>query len=385
MVAFFTIGTYESNFRQHGALMKIGIPREIKNHEYRVAISPAGVHELSERGHEVVIESGAGIGSSFADEDFKAAGAQILQAADQVWDTADLLLKVKEPIAEEYARLRQDQVLFTYLHLAASKECTDALLASKTTSIAYETVVGADGSLPLLAPMSEVAGRLAPQAGAYHLMRHGGGRGVLMGGVPGVRPAKVVVIGAGVSGKNAIAIAYGMQADVTVLDLSIARLREIDALYHGQVKTIASNSLELEQAVQGADLVIGAVLVPGAKAPTLVSNNLVSRMKPGSVLVDIAIDQGGCFEDSRPTTHAEPTYQVHDSVFYCVANMPGAVPRTSTYALTNATLPYVVALADKGWKEATATVPGLAAGLSTHDGQLLSAEVAAAHGYTAVS
>lgn len=365
--------------------MKIGIPREIKNHEYRVAITPAGVHELARRGHEVVIESGAGVGSSFADEDFKAAGAQIFSTADQVWEAADLLLKVKEPIAEEYSRLRKDQVLFTYLHLAASKECTDALLASKTTSIAYETVVGTDGSLPLLAPMSEVAGRLAPQAGAYHLMRQGGGRGVLMGGVPGVRPAKVVVIGAGVSGKNAIAVAYGMQADVTVLDLSIARLREIDAQYQGQVKTITSNSFELEQAVLEADLVIGAVLVPGAKAPKLVSNSLVSRMKPGSVLVDIAIDQGGCFEDSKPTTHAEPTYHVHDSVFYCVANMPGAVPRTSTYALTNATLPYVVALADKGWEEATATVPGLAEGLSTHDGKLLSEEVAGAHGYAAAT
>ncbi|MFD9670148.1 alanine dehydrogenase [Rhodococcus sp. NPDC059968] len=363
--------------------MKIGIPREIKNHEYRVAITPAGVHELVGRGHEVVIESGAGVGSSFADEDFKAAGAQILSSAVAVWGSTELLLKVKEPIAEEYARLRKDQVLFTYLHLAASKDCTDALLASRTTSIAYETVTAADGSLPLLAPMSEVAGRLAPLAGAYHLMRHGGGRGVLMGGVPGVRPAKVVVIGAGVSGKNAIAIAYGMQADVTVLDLSIARLREIDALYSGQVKTITSNSLELEQAVQGADLVIGAVLVPGAKAPTLVSNTLVSRMKPGSVLVDIAIDQGGCFEDSRPTTHAEPTYQVHDSVFYCVANMPVAVPRTSTYALTNATLPYVVALAEQGWEQATATVPGLVNVLSTHQGKLLSAEVAHAHGYSA--
>ncbi|MFB9783432.1 alanine dehydrogenase [Rhodococcus baikonurensis] len=365
--------------------MKVGIPREIKNHEYRVAISPAGVHELVGRGHEVVIETGAGVGSSFSDEDFKAAGAQILGSADQVWTGADLLLKVKEPIAEEYSRLRKDQVLFTYLHLAASKECTDALLASKTTSIAYETVVGSDGSLPLLAPMSEVAGRLAPQAGAYHLMRHGGGRGVLMGGVPGVRPAKVVVIGAGVSGKNAIAVAYGMQADVTVLDLSIARLREIDELYHGQVKTITSNSLELEQAVLDADLVIGAVLVPGAKAPTLVSNSLVARMKPGSVLVDIAIDQGGCFEDSHATTHADPTYQVHGSVFYCVANMPGAVPRTSTYALTNATLPYVVALADKGWKDAVATVPGLGSGLSTHDGLLLSDSVAAAHGYSATT
>ncbi|MGW0018117.1 alanine dehydrogenase [Rhodococcus sp. NPDC003382] len=361
--------------------MRVGIPREIKNHEYRVAITPAGVHELVDRGHEVLIETGAGVGSSFADADFKAAGAQILSDADQVWEGADLLLKVKEPIAEEYSRLRRDQVLFTYLHLAASKECTDALLASGTTSIAYETVTAADGSLPLLAPMSEVAGRLAPQAGAYHLMSQGGGRGVLMGGVPGVRPAKVVVIGAGVSGKNAIAIAHGMRADVTVLDLSVARLREIDALYGGQVKTVVSNTLELEQAVLDADLVIGAVLVPGAKAPKLVSDHLVSRMKPGSVLVDIAIDQGGCFEDSKPTTHAEPTYRVHDSVFYCVANMPGAVPRTSTFALTNATLPYVVALADKGWEEAVAADPGLAEGLSTHRGELLSAEVAEAHGY----
>lgn len=365
--------------------MRIGIPREIKNHEYRVAITPAGVHELAERGHEVTIESGAGLGSSFSDDDFKAAGAQILSSADQVWESADLLLKVKEPIAEEYSRLRENQVLFTYLHLAASKECTDALLSSRTTSIAYETVVGTDGSLPLLAPMSEVAGRLAPQAGAYHLMRQGGGRGVLMGGVPGVRPAKVVVIGAGVSGKNAIAVAYGMQADVTVLDLSIARLREIDAQYQGQVKTVTSNSLELEQAVLDADLVIGAVLVPGAKAPKLVSNSLVQRMKAGSVLVDIAIDQGGCFEDSKPTTHADPTYQVHDSVFYCVANMPGAVPRTSTYALTNATLPYVVALAGQGWERAISTVPGLAEGLSTHDGKLLSSEVATAHGYIATT
>ncbi|WP_072686875.1 alanine dehydrogenase [Rhodococcus marinonascens] len=361
--------------------MKIGIPREIKNHEYRVAITPAGIHELAEHGHEVIIESGAGAGSSFSDDDFKSAGACMLSTADQVWESADLVLKVKEPIAEEYSRLRKGQVLFTYLHLAASQECTDALLASKTTSIAYETVVGKDGSLPLLAPMSEVAGRLAPQAGAYHLMRQGGGRGVLMGGVPGVRPAKVVVIGAGVSGKNAIAVAHGMQADVTVLDLSVARLREIDDRYHGQVKTITSNTLELEQAVLDADLVIGAVLVPGAKAPKLVPNSLVQRMKPGSVLVDIAIDQGGCFEDSHPTTHADPTYLVHDSVFYCVANMPGAVPRTSTYALTNATLPYVVALADKGWEQATTTIPGFAEGLSTHDGKLLSAEVGAAHGY----
>lgn len=358
--------------------MKIGIPREIKNHEYRVAITPAGVHELVSHGHEVIIETEAGTGSSFSDTDFKAAGAQILTSADEVWADADLLLKVKEPIAEEYSRLRKDQVLFTYLHLAASKACTDALLASGTTAIAYETVTAPDGSLPLLAPMSEVAGRLAPQAGSYHMMASGGGRGVLMGGVPGVRPANVVVIGAGVSGRNAVAIAHGMHADVTVLDLNVKALRAIDDLYQGSVKTVVSNALELEQAVLEADMVIGAVLVPGAKAPKLVSNSLVQRMKPGSVLVDIAIDQGGCFEDSVPTTHADPTYRVHESVFYCVANMPGAVPRTSTYALTNATLPYVVALADKGWEAACDADAGLRNGLSTHNGALLSESVAAA-------
>ncbi|MGF0312006.1 alanine dehydrogenase [Rhodococcus sp. IEGM1428] len=358
--------------------MKIGIPREIKNHEYRVAITPAGLHELVSRGHEVIIETEAGAGSSFTDTDYKAAGAQILTDAAEVWETAELLLKVKEPIAEEYSRLRKGQVLFTYLHLAASKACTDALLDSGTTAIAYETVTAADGSLPLLAPMSEVAGRLAPQAGAYHLMSSEGGRGVLMGGVPGVRPANVVVIGAGVSGKNATAIAFGMHADVTVLDLDVKALRAIDDQYRGAVKTLVSNAYELEQAVLAADLVIGAVLVPGAKAPKLVSNSLVQRMKPGSVLVDIAIDQGGCFEDSHATTHADPTYKVHESVFYCVANMPGAVPRTSTYALTNATLPYVVALADKGWEAACEADAGLKAGLSTHNGALLSETVAAA-------
>ncbi|MFI6869418.1 alanine dehydrogenase [Nocardia sp. NPDC050406] len=365
--------------------MRIGIPREVKNHEYRVACTPAGVHELVSRGHEVYIETGAGLGSTFEDAAYGYAGARVLDTADEVWGTADLVLKVKEPVAEEYSRLRAGQTLFTYLHLAASKECTDALLTSGITAIAYETVTARDGSLPLLAPMSEVAGRLAPQAGSYHLMRSGGGRGVLMGGVPGVRPAKVVVIGAGVSGRNAIAVAHGMHADVTVLDLNIARLREIDDLYHGQVRTIMSNRLEVENLVREADLVIGAVLVPGAKAPTLVSNDLVAQMKPGSVLVDIAIDQGGCFADSRPTTHADPTYRVHDSVFYCVANMPGAVPHTSTVALTNATLPYVISLADQGWRAATAADAGLAAGLSTHDGVLLSESVAAAHGYAARS
>ncbi|WP_327115154.1 alanine dehydrogenase [Nocardia sp. NBC_01730] len=361
--------------------MKIGIPAEVKNHEYRVACTPAGVHELVSRGHEVYLETGAGRGSAFEDEAYTVEGARVLDTADEVWETADLVLKVKEPVAEEYGRLRENQVLFTYLHLAASKECTDALLTSGSTAIAYETVTGRDGSLPLLAPMSEVAGRLAAQAGAYHLMRSGGGRGVLMGGVPGTRPAKVAVLGAGVAGGNAIAVAHGMRADVTVLDLNIARLREIDAQYRGQVRTIMSNKLEVDTAVREADLVIGAVLVPGAKAPTLVSHDLVGQMKPGSVLVDIAIDQGGCFADSRPTTHAEPTYRVHESVFYCVANMPGAVPNTSTVALTNATLPYVVSLAERGWRDAVAADPGLAAGLSTHRGALLSESVAQAHGY----
>ncbi|MGO4615041.1 alanine dehydrogenase [Nocardia sp. 2YAB30] len=365
--------------------MKIGIPAEVKNHEYRVACTPAGVHELVSRGHEVYLETGAGRGSAFEDEAYTVAGARVLDTADEVWGTADLVLKVKEPVAEEYGRLRENQVLFTYLHLAASKECTDALLSSGSTAIAYETVTGRDGSLPLLAPMSEVAGRLAAQAGAYHLMRSGGGRGVLMGGVPGTRPAKVAVLGAGVAGGNAIAVAHGMRADVTVLDLNIARLREIDVQYRGQVRTIMSNKLEVDTAVREADLVIGAVLVPGAKAPTLVSHDLVGQMKPGSVLVDIAIDQGGCFADSRPTTHAEPTYRVHESVFYCVANMPGAVPNTSTVALTNATLPYVVSLAERGWRDAVAADPGLAAGLSTHRGALLSESVAQAHGYVTES
>ncbi|WP_432507194.1 alanine dehydrogenase [Kineococcus arenarius] len=364
--------------------MRIGVPREVKNHEYRVALTPAGVHELVRHGHEVVVEAGAGLGSSLPDADFEAAGAKVLADVDEVWGSADLLLKVKEPIAQEYARLRRDQVLFTYLHLAASRECTEALLASGTTAVAYETVQLPDRSLPLLAPMSEVAGRLAPQVGAYSLMRAAGGRGVLMGGVPGVRGADVVVIGAGVSGQNAAQIALGMGAEVTVLDLSIPKLREVDARFGGAVRTIVSNGFELEKAVRSADLVIGAVLVPGAKAPKLISNDLVAQMRPGSVLVDIAIDQGGCFEDSRPTTHDDPTFTVHGSVFYCVANMPGAVPHTSTYALTNATLPYVVRLADSGWKAALGADPALAGGLSTHAGSVVNPEVAAAHGLASV-
>jgi alanine dehydrogenase len=360
--------------------MKIGVPREIKNHEYRVAITPAGVHELSEHGHDVFVEHGAGVGSAIPDEDYIAAGAKILDSADAVWAEGELILKVKEPIADEYPRMRSGQTLFTYLHLAASRACTDALLAAGVTAIAYETVQLPNGSLPLLAPMSEVAGRLAPQVGAYNLMRSNGGRGVLPGGVPGVAPARIVVIGGGVSGLNAAQIAVGMGADVTILDVNVDRLRHIDAIYQGRLRTIVSNKYAIEKAVRAADLVIGAVLIPGAKAPTLVSNHLVGRMKPGSVLVDIAIDQGGCFADSRPTTHAAPTYKVHESVFYCVANMPGSVPNTSTYALTNVTLPYAVAIADRGWRDACLADRSLALGLNTHAGTVTNARVADAHG-----
>jgi alanine dehydrogenase len=356
--------------------MRVGIPTEIKNNEYRVAITPAGVAELVHRGHEVIIQSGAGDGSAITDADFKRAGAQLITTADQVWEEAELLLKVKEPIEPEYPRLRKGQTLFTYLHLAASKPCTDALLASGTTSIAYETVQTADRALPLLAPMSEVAGRLSAQVGAYHLMRSHGGRGVLMGGVPGVAPAEVVVIGGGMAGYNAARVAKGMGAHVTVFDLNINTLRKIDGEFNGSIETRYSSMLDLEDAVKKADLVIGAVLVPGAKAPKLVSNSTVAQMKPGAVLVDIAIDQGGCFEDSRPTTHDDPTFAVHDTLFYCVANMPGAVPRTSTYSLTNATMPYVLKLADKGWQAACQADPALAKGLSTHEGALLSEQVA---------
>ena len=362
-------------------VMKIGVPREIKNHEYRVAITPAGVMEMTRHGHEVFIEQDAGIGSSISNEEYVKAGAKMLATADEVWQTGDMIMKVKEPIAAEYDRMREGQLLFTYLHLAAEQKCTDALLKNKVTGVAYETVELTDRSLPLLAPMSEVAGRLAPQVGAYSLMRANGGRGVLLGGVPGVKPAKVVVLGGGVSGLHAAQIALGMGADVTILDLNIPRLRQIDLAFNGAIKTLASNAFAVEQECLAADLVIGAVLVPGAKAPKLVSNELVSRMKPGSVLVDIAIDQGGCFEDSHATTHADPTYTVHNSVFYCVANMPGSVPNTSTYALTNVTLPYAVALANKGWKQALKDDAALALGLNTHAGKVTYPAVAEAFGY----
>ncbi|MBW8480757.1 alanine dehydrogenase [Actinomadura parmotrematis] len=360
--------------------MKVGVPREIKNNEYRVAITPAGVHELARHGHEVVVERGAGAGSAIPDEDYTAAGAKIADTADAVWAEGELILKVKEPVADEFHRMRRGQTLFTYLHLAASRECTDALLQAGVTAIAYETVQLPNRSLPLLAPMSEVAGRLAPQVGAYSLMRSNGGRGVLPGGVPGVAPAKVVVIGGGVSGLNAAQIAVGMGAEVAILDVSVDRLRHIDAIYQGRLKTLVSNAYTIEQEVRAADLVIGAVLIPGAKAPKLVTNDLVAHMRPGSVLVDIAIDQGGCFEDSRPTTHDDPTYRVHESIFYCVANMPGSVPNTSTNALTNVTLPYAVQIADLGWRDALRADPALALGLNTHAGELVYAQVAEAHG-----
>lgn len=356
--------------------MRVGIPTETKNNEFRVAITPAGVAALTQRGHDVLIQAGAGEGSAITDADFKAAGAQLISTAEQVWSAADLLLKVKEPMAAEYGLLRPGQVLFTYLHLAASRECTDALLTSATTSIAYETVQTADGALPLLAPMSEVAGRLSAQVGAYHLMRTHGGRGVLMGGVPGVEPADVVVIGGGTAGYNAARMASGMGAAVTVFDVNVNRLRELDAEFGVRVRTRYSSAYELDDAVKRADLVIGAVLLPGAKAPTLVPNSVVAHMKPGAVLVDISIDQGGCFEDSRPTTHDQPTFTVHDTLFYCVANMPSAVPKTSTFALTNATMPYVLKLADHGWQAACRSDPALAQGLSTHGGALVAERVA---------
>ncbi|MEO7061807.1 MAG: alanine dehydrogenase [Lapillicoccus sp.] len=365
--------------------MKVAVPREVKNNEFRVAITPSGVHELVRHGHEVLVEKSAGTGSSIVDADYVAAGARIVDDPDELWAAGELVLKVKEPVPEEYHRMREGQTLFTYLHLAADRPLTQELVDRGVTGIAYETVELADRSLPLLAPMSEVAGRLAPQVGAHTLMRAQGGRGVLMGGVSGVYAAKVVVIGAGVSGMNAAAIALGMQAEVLLLDRDVTKLRHADAIYQGHCQTVASNAYEVERAIIDADLVIGAVLVPGAKAPTLVTNEQVSRMKPGSVLVDISIDQGGCFEDSRPTTHADPTYPVHGSVFYCVANMPGAVPHTSTYALTNVTLPYAVELADRGWRDALRRDPALAKGLNTHAGSVTYGPVAEAHGMTSVA
>ena len=360
--------------------MIIGVPKEIKTLEFRVAVTPAGVRELVKNGHQVLIESGAGLGSALSDSQYQSEGAEIVPSAKDLWQRAEMVMKVKEPLPSEYPLMREGQILFTYLHLAASKECTDALIAAKSIAIAYETVE-VNGQLPLLAPMSEVAGRLSTQVGATALQKANGGRGVLLGGVPGVRPGKVVVIGGGVAGLNAAVMARGLGADVTILDRSTARLQHIDSLYNGTIKTLMSNDHAIEQEVIEADLVIGAVLIHGAKAPKLISNDLVSKMKSGSVLVDIAIDQGGCFADSKPTTHAEPTYQVHGSIFYCVANMPGAVPVTSTYALTNATLPYAVAIANLGWKGALKQDADLAKGLNVCEGKVTYEAIAKAHGY----
>jgi alanine dehydrogenase len=360
--------------------MKIGVPKELKDNESRVSMTPAGARELVGLGHDVLVEQGAGVGSSIEDDDYRRAGARIVPSAAEVWGDSDLVCKVKEPIAEEYPHLRKDLVLFTYLHLAASLECTNALRDAGTVAIAYETVQLADGSLPLLAPMSEVAGRMAPLVGGAALQRPAGGRGVLMSGVPGVSAAKVVVLGAGTAGANAAAVAVGMHADVIAIDRDLARLRALDQIYQGRLKTMASSEHAIEEACIGADLVIGAVLVVGARAPHLVSDALVAQMQKGSVLVDISVDQGGCFESTRPTTHSHPTFMVHDSVFYCVANMPGAVPHTSTHALTNATLRYTIEIARLGWQQAAREDHALSLGLNLVGGAITSEPVAGAHG-----
>ena len=360
--------------------MKVGIPSEIKNNENRVAATPAGVHELITRGHRVFVQRGAGLGSRVTDDDYTAAGATLLERADDVWAEGDLLLKVKEPIEPEFGRMRSDQVLFTYLHLAAARDTADALLRAGGTAIAYETVQLPNRQLPLLSPMSEVAGRLSIQVGGYQLMSPTGGRGILLGGVPGTPKARVVVIGGGVAGEHAAANALGMGADVTVIDRDLPRLRQLEVQFGGRVQTRASSAYEIAAQLSDADLVIGSVLIPGAAAPKLVTDAMVASMKPGSVLVDIAIDQGGCFEGSRATTHDDPTFAVHQSLYYCVANMPGAVPETSTRSLTNATLPYVVALADKGWMAALRDDEALAKGLNVHAGRVTNAGVAAALG-----
>ncbi|RMB61205.1 alanine dehydrogenase [Tessaracoccus antarcticus] len=360
--------------------MRIAVPLEVKNNEFRVALTPTGVNELVRHGHEVAVQTGAGLGSSIPDSEYEKVGATILPDADATWKFGELVMKVKEPVEEEFGFLRDDLTLFTYLHLASGGECAEALLSAGTTAIAYETVQTEDGALPLLQPMSEVAGCLAPQLGAYHLTKPLGGRGVMMGGIGGVANAKVVILGAGVSGRNAANIASGMGADVTLLDTNLNKLRDASWYWNGAVQQLASNELTVWQQVKEADLVIGSVLIPGARAPKLVPNELVAEMKPGSVLVDIAIDQGGCFADSHPTTHDNPTFKVHGSTFYCVANMPGAVPHTSTYALANATLPYALLLADHGWREAMGNNPALALGLNVHAGNVVNAAVADALG-----
>ena len=359
--------------------MKIGVAKEIKTDEYRVALTPAGARELGQRGHDVIIETGAGTGSSFTDAAYEAAGARIA-LVDEVWGEAELLLKVKEPIAPEYGRLREGLVLFTYLHIAADEALTHALLESGITAVAYETVETDWGALPLLAPMSEIAGRLAAQAGAYFLEKPLGGRGLLLGGVPGVAPGCVVVIGGGIVGYNAAVIAIGLGANVTILERSIDRMRHLEEILSGRVSLLMSSSLQIEESLREADVVIGAVLIPGAVAPRLITREMVAGMKEGSVLADVAIDQGGCAETSRPTTHSDPVYTVEGVTHYCVANMPGAVPITSTKALTNATLPYVEAVADYGLADAVARDPALARGVNVVEGKVTYEAVADTHG-----
>ncbi|HEX9774843.1 MAG TPA: alanine dehydrogenase [Actinomycetota bacterium] len=363
--------------------MIVGVPREIMESEYRVAITPVGVRELASEGHPVMIEAGAGEGSSIPDEEFERAGATMVKDAREIWAGAEMILKVKEPLATEFGLLRPGQILFTYLHLAAHRDVTDALVASGCVAIAYETVEDAAGHLPLLAPMSEIAGRMAPHVAATHLERPHGGGGVLLSGVSGVRPARVVVIGAGMAGSNAAWIAQGMEAEVVLLDKNVERLRYVDHIHKGRILTLASAGLTIEEQMAEADVVIGAVLVPGALAPKLASREVVEAMKPGSVIVDISIDQGGCFETSRVTTHRDPTYVAGGVVHYCVGNMPGAVPHTSTYALTNATLPYVVAIVRKGTREAIEDDPTLAKGVNVFEGAITNHAVAAAHGFAA--
>jgi alanine dehydrogenase len=359
--------------------MRVAVAKEIKPREYRVALTPAGALELHQRGHEVLVESGAGEGSGFRDENYEAVGARIV-GVDEAWAQADLLLKVKEPILSEYERLRPDLVLFTYLHVAADEPLTRALVDSGVAAVAYETVETADRRLPLLAPMSEVAGRLAPQMGAWALEKAHGGRGILLGGVPGVPPAKVVVLGGGVVGYNAALIAVGMEADVWVLDKSVERMRDLEMMLNGRITLAMSSRLQIEETIRDADMVIGAVLVPGARAPKLVTREMLALMKPGAALVDVAIDQGGCFETSHATTHDDPVFVVDGVVHYCVANMPGAVPVTSTKALTNVTLPYVEAIANKGLRRAIADDPALAKGVNAIGGRITYEAVADAHG-----
>jgi alanine dehydrogenase len=366
-------------------IMLIGVPKEIKNHEYRVGLIPSSAAELVRHGHSVMIEKGAGLGSGIADVEYEKAGATIVGGADDVWSKAEMVIKVKEPLANERQKLSKGQLLFTYLHLAPDADQTHDLVKSGATCIAYETVTAANGSLPLLTPMSEVAGRLAPQVGAAALQKAAGGRGVLLGGVPGVAPGEVVILGGGVSGSHAAYIALGMGANVTVVDRSLDVLRRITAQFNGTVRTIMSTQANVEALVRDADLLIGCVLIPGAAAPKLITRAMLKTMKPGSVIVDVAIDQGGCAETSKATTHAEPTYVVDDVVHYCVANMPGAVARTSTFALNNATLPFSIALADKGWKKAIADDVHLRNGLNVHDGKITCQPVAEAHGLAYVA